>query len=374
MSNQSELAQLASVFAGSALSNRNVITNGDFIINQRGGATTNLTGGGVWFADRFFAQISGTSIVVSGSRSTDVPSGTTFSTSIKYDTTTAATATDHFTRLTTRIEGYEAKRIGVSTSGNKITLSFWVKSTRTGTHTVGLSTGYRGGTNYAQAGITLSYTINSASTWEYKSIAFDSYDTGGSAAWNSDNNIGLEIAFVAGQGSGVGDNTALDTWQDFASDDYVHPKSTSDNNNWGTSTSDEWFICGVQLEVGETATPFEHRNYGQELALCQRYFRKLKVNNANDYSFIRYNQNINSYLGNVKLLPPMRAAPTGSLTLVQPSNAIHKPSVRWDTVSSSTFGTSPFHVDLEISPSTNDGLNSIALYMYGYDIFADAEL
>jgi len=274
MSKARQLADLGNVYDDGALSNRNVITNGSFIINQRGGATTNLTSGGVWFADRFFAQTGGTSIVVSGSRSTDVPSGTAFLTSIKFDTTTAATATDHFTRFTTRIEGYEAKRIGVSTSGNKITLSFWVKSTRTGTHTVGLSTGYRAGTNYAQAGITLSYTINSASTWEYKSIAFDSYDTGGSAAWNGDNNIGLEITFVAGQGSGLGNNTALDTWQDFASIDYVNPKSTSDNNNWGTSTSDEWFICGVQLEVGDTATPFEHRPYGDELARCKRYYEK----------------------------------------------------------------------------------------------------
>ena len=283
MSKARQLADLGNAYSDGALSNRNIITNGDFIINQRNGATTNLTSGGVWFADRFFAQTSGTSIVVSGSRSTDVPSGTTFSTSIKFDTTTAATATDHFTRLTTRIEGYDAKRIGVSTSGNKITLSFWVKSTRTGTHTVGLSTGYRGGTSYAQAGITLSYTINSASTWEYKSIAFDSYDTGGSAAWNSDNNIGLEIAFVAGQGSGVGNNTALDTWQDFASIDYVNPKSTSDNNNWGTSTSDEWFICGVQLEIGDTATPFEHRSYGDELARCQRYYERWDFPNSFDF-------------------------------------------------------------------------------------------
>jgi hypothetical protein len=70
----------------------------------------------------------------------------------------------------------------------------------------------------------------------------------------------------------------------------------------------------------------------------------------------------------------MRAAPTGSLTLVQSSNAIHKPSVRWDTVSSSSFGSTPFHIELDVIPSNNDGLNSIALYMFGYDIFADAEL
>lgn len=351
MSKARELANLGNAYSDGALSNRNVITNGDFIINQRGGATTNLTGGGVWFADRFFAQTSGTSIVVSGSRSTDVPSGTTFSTSIKFDTTTAATSTDHFTRLTTRIEGYDAKRIGVSTSGNKITLSFWVKSTRTGTHTVGLSTGYRAGTNYAQAGITLSYTINSASTWEYKSIAFDSYDTGGSAAWNSDNNVGLEIAFVAGQGSGVGNNTALDTWQDFASINYVNPKSTSDNNNWGTSTSDEWFICGIQLEIGDTATPFEHRSYADQLQACQRYY----YSNSSSSQF--YATQYVSTHKFVQWLHPvqMRATPTatvtygsGSFTEYQTDNQHFKAYIASGYTDGSSYHTTSYKMDAEL--------------------------
>lgn len=360
MSKARQLADLGNVYDDGALSNRNVITNGDFIINQRGGATTNLTTGGVWFADRFFAQTGGTSIVVSGSRSTDVPSGTTFSTSIKFDTTTAATATDHFTRLTSRIEGYDAKRIGVSTSGNKITLSFWVKSTRTGTHTVGLSTGYRAGTNYAQAGITLSYTINSASTWEYKSIAFDSYDTGGSAAWNSDNNIGLEIAFVAGQGSGIGNNTALDTWQDFASIDYVNPKSTSDNNNWGTSTSDEWFICGVQLEIGDTATPFEHRSYGQELALCQRYYQIVVNNTYRQYTY-------NIHRTPVPLRVSMRAAPT--ITVVHDGSAGPSGGVDTGYVTADSVAVAVSTIAVGYSPGAN-GMVDIA----NLDIFADAEL
>jgi len=258
---------------------RNLIINGAMQVAQRGNTSaTNLTGGGVFTTDRFFGQTDGAGLTVSAEQSTTVPSGTNFQYSTKHTVTAAASGTDHFTRLSTRLEGYDIAGAGLNTSGNKLTLSFYVQSTRTGTHTIGLATGYRAGASYAQAAITLTYTINSANTWERKTIAFDSYDTGGSAAWNTDNNLGVEIIFTAGQGAtahGSGSiNSAFNTWEDFASATFVYPKSTSDNNNWGTSTSDRWYITGIQLELGDTATPFEHRSYGDELARCQRYFEK----------------------------------------------------------------------------------------------------
>ena len=288
MSNARNLANLlgtgtqittADIADGAFQANKNLIINGSMQLDQRGNASaTNLTGGGVFTTDRFFGQTVGAGLTVSAEQSTTVPSGTNFQYSTKHTVTAAASGTDHWTRLTTRLEGYDIAGAGLNTSGNKLTLSFYVQSTRTGTHTIGLSTGYRAGASYDQAAITLTYTINSANTWERKTIAFDSYDTGGSAAWNTDNNLGVEIVFTAGQGAtahGSGSiNSAFNTWEDFSSTTFVHPKSTSDNNNWGTSTSDRWYITGIQLEVGETATPFEHRSFGDELARCQRYFEK----------------------------------------------------------------------------------------------------
>jgi hypothetical protein len=309
MSKAAELAAL--IGSQSALSNRSLIINGSMQLDQRGNASaTNLTGGGVFTTDRFFGQEVGAGLTVSAEQSTTVPSGTNFQYSTKHTVTAAASGTDHWTRLTTRLEGYDIARAGLNTSGNKLTLSFYVQSTRTGTHTAGLTTGYRAGSSYAQAGITLTYTINSANTWERKTIAFDSYDTGGSAAWNTDNNLGVEIAFTAGQGTtahGSGSiNSAFNTWEDFSSVTFVYPKSTSDNNNWGTSTSDRFYITGVQLEVGEQATPFEHRSFGDELARCQRYYFQ--------YDGIIYGQDYGGVytLGSVCNPVTMRAQPTYS--------------------------------------------------------------
>ena len=277
MSRARDLADLGGSANTGAVTSDSFIINGDFLVDQRGNASaTNLTGGGVFTTDRFFGQEGGTGLTVSAEQSTDVPSGTDFQYSLKFSVTAAATGTDHYTRTTTRLEGYSVAEMGLNTSGNKNTLSFYVKSTRTGTHTISMTTGYRGGSAIAQAAITLTYTIDSANTWEKKEITFDSYNTGGSAAWNTDNELGVEIAFVAGQGTtGHGSediNSALDTWEDFSSSTFVYPKSTSDNNDWGTATTDRWYITGVKLEKNTSSTPYKHESYRENLARCQRYF------------------------------------------------------------------------------------------------------
>jgi len=322
MSNQSELAQLAGVFAGSALSNRNRIINGSVIIDQRSGGGAATVNGGYASADRWRAGNNTNTGTIQQISST--LSG--YKNSLKY----TASGSGVFFQLGQQIEFANCYDLQNKT----VTISFRAKANNTNSGSTAFTVrtrtiaGVDGACIFAGTNSDTSITLTNSDA--YYTVTRTLPATFGS----------LSVEFVLGS--------------------HV--------------SGDGFEITGVQLEVGSAATPFEHRSYGDELARCQRYFRQLKTSGANDYPFIRYNQNINSYLGNVKLLPPMRAAPTGSLTLVQPSNAIHKPSVRWDTVSSSTFGTSPFHVDLEISPSTNDGLNSIALYMYGYDIFADAEL
>lgn len=273
---------------------RNYIINGHMDINQRAlaiNSTTALTGGGVWISDRFFSQVSGTSIAVNGIVSDDVPNNK-FRRSTKFAVATAATANDHNTRISTRLEGYDARAMGIGTSGNKLTLSFYIKSSRAGVHGVTLSTGYRGGSVFNQAAITLQYTINAADTWERKTITFDSYNSGGSAVWLSGTNMGVEICFTIGQGAGVGNVTAYDTWQDFSTD-YVYPKSTSAGELWGTSTSDTCFITGIQLEEGDTASEWQSPDFGDELRRCMRYFYDSRYQYHGDtvgYTTVSYTQ------------------------------------------------------------------------------------
>jgi len=362
MSKARQLADLGNVYDDGALSNRNMVVNGGMTVSQRGNST-GVTGAGYYGPDRYRFTVGSAGVgTYTISQDTDAPSG--FGYSYKIDCTTADASPDATDAvfIATRFEGQDLQRLKKGTAdAASVTLSFWVKSNLTGTYQANLfdldNTRIIGST----------YTISVAGTWEYKTITFAG-DTSG--AFSNDNGLSLQVEWALDGGTSYTSGAVPTSWEATSNAD----RAAGLTVNLADSTSNYWQITGVQLEVGDTATPFEHRSYGDELARCQRYFRQLKKEDANDYPFIRYHQSVNSYLGNVKLFPPMRAAPTGSLTLVQSSNAIHKPSVRWDTVSSATFGTSPYHVDLEIAPSTNDGLNSIALYMYGYKIFADAEL
>jgi len=259
---------------GGALSNRNKIINGNPMVRQRTTSAQNLGSGGQYAADRFFGQLFGSSgMVCSHNISTDVPTND-FSGSYFFDVTTAATNNDYVVNITSRVEGYEAKSLLIPYSGNKATLSFWVKSSQTGSYCITLSTGYRGGATYNFAYKVVSYAVNSANTWEKKTIVIDTYDTAGSAAWNTTNGNGLEITFNIGIGSTYSGvlNPTIDVWNDTSSTGYFLGASGSNQQTWGQSTADSFYITGIQLEAGDTATPFEHRSYGDELLRCQRYY------------------------------------------------------------------------------------------------------
>ena len=148
-----------------------------------------------------------------------------------------------------------------------MTLSFYVKSNKTGTYTINLYKPDNTAYNYVQE-----YTINSANTWEKKTITISptagstSLITSSAGAINNDTGSGLEIGFSLAWGSDF--NTTANTW--VAANDY----STTNQVNWMDSTSNNFYLTEVQLEVGDKATPFEHRSFAEELALCQRYYEK----------------------------------------------------------------------------------------------------
>jgi hypothetical protein len=355
MSKARQLADLGNAYSDGALSNRSRIINGAMVIDQRNAGAA-VSANGAYPTDRWQIGVSGGTWSVQ--QSTTAPDNFKNSTAVTVSTGYTKSAS-HQNNIRQFIEGQNVYDLNYGTSAAQTTtLSFWVRSSLTGTFSGSLIN-----SAYDRSYV-FTYSVSSANTWEYKTVTIAG-DTSGT--WLTTNGVGIRLFFDLGSGSNY--ETTAGAWT------AGELRRVSGAVDVVATTGATFYLTGVQLEIGDTATPFEHpRSYGDELARCQRYFRKIKSNNANDYPFIRYHQSFNNYLGNVKLLPPMRAAPTGSLTLVQSSNAIHKPSVRWDTVSSSSFGTSPFHVDLEVIPSINDGFNSLAFFMYGYDIFADAEL
>jgi len=241
------------------LGNRNLIINGAMEVAQRGTSATTFSYGTV---DRFKpSEGSTSSLAITQTQDTNAPSG--FSNSLKITVTTAETMSgSKQLAVFHAIEAQNLQQLGYGTSdAQSVTVSFWVKSSVTGAYCLSL---YENDDN---RNIGATYTINSANTWEYKTITFPP-DTVG--VIDNNNGGGLETYFFLSVGPDrkTTNNTSWATWS-AARFGYGQVADVA-----GT-TNATWQITGVQLEVGDTATPFEHRTYGEELAKCQRYYSRL---------------------------------------------------------------------------------------------------
>lgn len=232
----------------------NKIINGKMEFAQRGTSFAAVASG-AYTLDRFQWQHSGTG-VVTVSQQADVPSSNEFQNSLRVAVTTADTsiAAGDISAVRHAVEGYNVRDL----IGKTLTLSFWVRSSKTGTHCVSLlnSAGNRS--------FVAEYTINSANTWEFKSITI----SGGlitAGTWDWTNGIGVALWFMLAAGTTW--QTTAGAWQTGAF------YATSNQVNCLDSTANIFAITGVQLEVGSVATAFEHRPVGVELALCRRYTR-----------------------------------------------------------------------------------------------------
>jgi hypothetical protein len=247
--------------AGS-LSNRNKIINGDMRIDQRNDGAA-ITSNGGFPVDRWKAYYAGGG-VYSGQRSTTTPAG--FVNSLLLTVTTADSsiaATDNYL-IRHNVEGFNVDDLAWGTASAKsVTLSFWVRSSVTGTYGGSL-------TNHAEnRSYPFSYTISAADTFEYKTITIPGETTG---TWLTNNSRGVVVHFALGMGS-----TYSGTAGAWASTLYF---SSTGATNWIATNGATFYLTGVQLEVGEVATPFEHRSYGDELARCQRYYYKAQATGA----------------------------------------------------------------------------------------------
>jgi len=240
------------------LGTKNLIINGDMRIAQRG--TSAVTGTSGYPVDRWL-KVDNTSAYYSSQQSSTVPSTLGIASSIYNVVTTPTTATGSIEKnIQYRLEGNHIAHLGYGTANAKTcTLSFWVRSNTTGTYCVSM----REGTSVNRCYI-VEYTINSADTWEQKTITFTG-DTGGT--WLSDNSRAMIITWDLGSGSSV-QTATINSWHASAA------VRTSNQTNWVNTSGATFYITGVQLEVGENATPFEYRPYDMELARCMRYYQQ----------------------------------------------------------------------------------------------------
>ena len=246
---------------------RNLIINGAMQVAQRG-TSASLSGNGFTIdtVDRMKVGRSGIdNLGATVSQATDAPSG--FSNSFKLDVTTAESsiASDEYYRgLQYTIEGHDLAGLGYGTSGaQSVTLSFWVKSSVTGKYALGVFRDEATDRVYATH-----YTVYVAGAWEYKTITIEG-DTTDAITADNGNRFSFSWYLIAGSNYTGGNIVGWETYG-AAADLAAHHEVS-----WGTSTDDYWQITGVQLELGKIATPFEHRSYGEELALCQRYYEVL---------------------------------------------------------------------------------------------------
>ena len=277
-----------SQFAGA----RNLIINGAQLINQRGDVT-GQSGAGYYSTDRFGFHIN----LMGGydiSQSSTAPDGFSKSKRFYCSTADASPQASDYIIVKHSIEGYNLQHLDWgSASAKTITLSFWVKSSKTGTYNVELS---QDAANLPYK--SLQYTVSVADTWEYKTLTF----SGNTTEPLTDGIVAsLSIYWWLGAGSTfTGGTYNADTWHD------TNGNRAIGNVNLSDTVGNNWNITGVQLEVGE-ATPFEHRSYGDELARCQRYFQNNGGTRVIKGGYVVSGGN-NFYT--VKYTTPMRTGPT----------------------------------------------------------------
>jgi len=240
---------------------RNIIINGDMSIAQRATSTSSITSTGYHTIDRFSSLISSAGTWTQ-SQSTEVPSGQGFGYSLKMDCTTAdaSLSAGDYCIINQKFEGQNLQYLKKGTSSaESLTLSFWVRSNKTGTYICELNDV----DNTRQ--ISKSYTISSADTWEKKTLTFAG-DTSG--AFNNDNTHALDIRWWLAAGSTWTSGTLSTSWTSSTSSGDL----AAGQVNLADSTSNEWYITGVQLEAGTSASDFAFLPIDVNEKRCNRYF------------------------------------------------------------------------------------------------------
>ena len=346
LGNKTSLDEINDAYDAGALSNRNMIINGAMQVAQRGTSFThtNVGAGTLYCLDRFKMQSDLPAMAYTVTQAQDGPSGTGLVNSFKLTVNTPASSfpdnANRYFRVRHSIEAQDIQHL----VNKPCTLSFWVKSSITGQFDVTAFALDISGNNHFVA----PYTINTANTWEKKEISLT-----GPAVIDNNNEAGLDIQFqIAKSGTGY-QTSSTGVWGS------TKLSSTGSTSAVATTANATWQITGVQLEVGDTATPFEHRSYGDELAKCQRYFqagafaRRWTSNGSNEYNFFTH-----------YYVTQMRASPTRTFTGGSFNNIIGSSENSSDEILSGTA--------CQISYRAN--ATNADTFVFGRDVTFDAEL
>ena len=294
---------------------KNRIINGAMAIAQRGTSFTLGANTGGYTLDRWEYNAFSTTGAYSVAQSSTVPNGNfTYSSLLTVTATVTPTGSDYYF-YQTKIEGYNSADLGWGTANaQNVTVSFWIRSSVTGTYSFHL----------INANVNLSYiatfSITAANTWQYVTLTIPGPTTG---TWNTTNGVGIYAGIDLGMGASR--QTTANTWSSGAS----FFCGTSSNTQWISNSGATLYITGVQLEKGSTATSFDYRPYGTELALCQRYYETL-----GDHYYGSQNGT-----GNVRFTHffrvAKRASPTTTATL-SPSGSVIQQTVECVTTEQNT--------------------------------------
>jgi len=288
------------------LGRRNLIINGAMQVSQRYGYNSAQTDWNSYDAsDRMFKRTAGASTSSVQTRNDDAPSGFIYSDKL----TITSQDSDTYIGRGTCLEWNDISHLRAGYSDAKtITLSFWVKASISGTYCFAYTSyvSVHSDGNAATSYVT-EYTVNSANTWEYKTITV-TLPTSTPSNWdgsNGGNTTGLRLQWTQSRRATTNsyETATTDSW---ISGNYF---CTSSQTNMGATNGSTFQITGLQLEVGNTTPPFEHRSVGEELALCQRYFQKIS-GGSDAFVVAAKGQGTASVDASIPLTVPLRASPT----------------------------------------------------------------
>ena len=345
---------------------RNIIINGNMKIFQRF-TTKALANANSYVPDRFECAMQTASGQITFSQSTDVPSGEGFtnSTKINVDTANTSLASSEHNLFQQKIEGHDLARLGWGSSGAKnCTISFWIKSSLTGTFSAYLLDANANSQSYVHE-----FTISSANTWQKISYTVTAPTSGGATDFSTGNGIGCFVGINLGCGTNQQTST-LNSWHATSGTFFT---STSSSVKLIGTASANMYVTGFQMEMGSVATPFEHLSFSETLNLCQRFFQKSynygdaigNTSNSNGSNAFQIDDGAIQRDG-VRLVKSMRANPT--IVIYNPVSG-SSASVRTNaggnhSASSFSQGENGFFVDY--TPNTGEFLQ--------FHHTADAEL
>ena len=344
---------------GNATAFKNRIINGGMVIDQRNaGAVVTPSSLSGYSVDRMFYAQDSTNWTIQ--QSSTVPSSQTFVNSLVVTTTSTKTPSGStYAGIGQNIEGYNMTDLGWGTANAQtVTLSFWVRSSKTGIYTAMLKN------NAATASYAAEYTISSANTWQKITITIAGPTIG---TWLTTNGLGMQMVFwLCGQNSQGTPNQ----WNA-----YNVNMSTNQVNFFDTSGA-TFYITGVQLEVGSQATSFDFRDYGRELILCQRYLIKFTGNDAyGGYGGYGAGYTINTTRSAIFLNLPvaMRSVPT--LTKSGNNRIIYASGGAVLTVTAGSFGNLQFslqngYLTVDVASGTPFTAGTVAAFSADTDLTA----